>query len=82
MTIQFNPNLYANGKVYLSLFENDKKEESEDWDPTTSTFLQNMSLSIQSLIFVEEPYFTQKCNNIKYNKLINTSEDIYIIETL
>ena len=57
-SFRFNPNLYANGKVCLSLLGTWSGNESEKWNPKTSTFLQIM-ISIQSLILVEEPYFNE-----------------------
>ena len=77
--IRFNPNLYANGKVCLSLLGTWSGQESEKWNPKTSTFLQVM-ISIQSLILVEDPYFNEpgyerdihtpkgKTNSTKYNQ--------------
>jgi len=57
-TVRFNPNLYNTGKVCLSLLNTWSGHEEEKWNPKTSTFLQVM-ISIQSLIFVEEPYFNE-----------------------
>ncbi|CAM9668779.1 unnamed protein product [Choristocarpus tenellus] len=64
-----NPNLYANGKVCLSLLGT---WQGPGWDPKTSTLLQarkkkclnaftlpSVLVSIQSLIFVAEPYFNE-----------------------
>jgi baculoviral IAP repeat-containing protein 6 len=56
--IRFNPNLYACGKVCLSLLGTWSGQESEKWNPKTSTFLQVL-VSIQSLILVEQPYFNE-----------------------
>ena len=70
-SVRFNPNLYANGKVCLSLLGTWSGNESEKWNPKTSTFLQIM-ISIQSLIFVEEPYF----NEPGWEKDIGTSKGI------
>lgn len=50
-----NPNLYADGKVCLSLLGT---WEGPKWDPKYSTLLQVL-ISIQSLIFVEQPYFNE-----------------------
>jgi baculoviral IAP repeat-containing protein 6 len=57
-TIRFNPNLYNCGKVCLSLLGTWSGQESEKWNPMTSTFLQ-VIVSIQSLILVEEPFFNE-----------------------
>ena len=65
--VRFNPNLYANGKVCLSLLGTWSGQESEKWNSKTSTFLQVM-VSIQSLILVEQPYF----NEPGWEKSMNT----------
>lgn len=65
-SVRFNPNLYENGKVCLSLLGT---WSGEQWDKRTSTLLQVL-LSIQSLIFVEEPYF----NEPGYQAQIGTTE--------
>jgi len=57
-SVRFNPNLYNNGKVCLSLLGTWEGYESEKWNPKTSTFLQIL-ISIQSLIFIENPYFNE-----------------------
>ena len=68
-TVRFNPNLYANGKVCLSLLGTWSGSEEEKWNSKTSTFLQVL-VSIQSLILVDEPYF----NEPGFERLINTPE--------
>jgi ubiquitin-protein ligase len=70
-TIRFNPNLYSSGKVCLSLLGTWQGNESEKWNPKTSTFLQVL-ISIQSLIFIENPYF----NEPGYETKIDTKEGI------
>ena len=57
-SVRFNPNLYQNGKVCLSLLGTWSGQASEKWNPKTSTFLQVL-VSIQSLILVEQPYFNE-----------------------
>jgi len=57
-SVRFNPNLYACGKVCLSILNTWSGEASEKWNPSTSTFLQVL-VSIQSLILVEKPYFNE-----------------------
>ena len=57
-TVRFNPNLYNSGKVCLSILGTWKGQESESWQPKTSTFMQVMT-SIQSLILVEQPCFNE-----------------------
>ena len=68
---RFNPNLYDNGKVCLSLIGTWDGHGSEKWNSKTSTFLQVM-ISIQSLILIEQPYF----NEPSYERDINTSNGI------
>ena len=58
-TYRFNPNLYADGKVCLSLLGTWKaSDESEKWDPSTGS-LRQILLSIQHQILVAEPYFNE-----------------------
>jgi len=57
-TVRFNPNLYANGKVCLSLLGTWSGGEGEGWSSETSTLLQVL-VSIQSLILVPDPYFNE-----------------------
>lgn len=66
-SVRFNPNLYANGKVCLSLLGTWSGEQGEKWNSKTSSFLQVL-VSIQSLILVEQPYF----NEPGFEKLIGT----------
>ena len=66
-TVRFNPNLYNNGKVCLSLLGTWSGHESEKWNSKTSTFLQVL-ISIQSLIFIDQPFF----NEPGYEREINT----------
>jgi len=78
---RFNPNLYANGKVCLSLLGTWSGQQGESWHPKVSTILQVL-ISIQSLILVENPYFNEpsyektmkteqgKLNSFKYNENI------------
>jgi ubiquitin-protein ligase len=68
-TFRFNPNLYDNGKVCLSLLGTWSGNEEEKWNSKTSTFLQVM-VSIQSLILIEQPYF----NEPGFEKYINTDK--------
>jgi len=55
--VRFNPNLYECGKVCLSLLGTWQGDASENWN-STSTLLQ-VIVSIQSLIFVENPYYNE-----------------------
>ena len=54
---RFNPNLYDNGKVCLSLLGTWSGTGGEAW--TSSSTILQVLLSIQSLIFCEEPYFNE-----------------------
>lgn len=56
--VRFNPNLYANGKVCLSLLGTWSGRGGENWNPKLSTFLQVL-LSIQSLIMSGDIYFNE-----------------------
>jgi len=68
-SVRFNPNLYNCGKVCLSLLGTWSGQQSEMWNPKTSTFLQVL-ISIQSLIFIDEPFF----NEPGYESSINTQK--------
>lgn len=67
-SVRFNPNLYANGKVCLSLLGTWNGLQGEQWNET-STLLQVL-VSIQSLIMVAEPYF----NEPGYDSLMGTAD--------
>ncbi len=56
-TVRFNPNLYHNGKVCLSVLNTWPGQPEEQWTPR-STLLQVL-VSIQSLILVAEPWFNE-----------------------
>eukprot|EP01103_Thecamoeba_quadrilineata_P019344 TRINITY_DN778_c0_g1_i1.p1 TRINITY_DN778_c0_g1~~TRINITY_DN778_c0_g1_i1.p1 ORF type:complete len:623 (+),score=133.65 TRINITY_DN778_c0_g1_i1:42-1910(+) len=55
--VRFNPNLYEGGKVCLSLLGTWSGGYGETWSPQ-STLLQ-LLVSIQSLIFVPEPFYNE-----------------------
>jgi ubiquitin-protein ligase len=57
-SVRFNPNLYNCGKVCLSLLGTWRGGPNEMWQENESTLLQ-VFVSIQSLIFVDEPYFNE-----------------------
>ena len=57
-TVRFNPNLYNNGKVCLSLLGTWRGQATENWDPKVSTILQVL-LSIQAIIMSNEVYFNE-----------------------
>lgn len=56
--MRFNPNLYHNGKVCLSLLGTWRGSATENWDPKLSTILQVL-LSIQAIIMSNEVYFNE-----------------------
>lgn len=57
--VRFNPNLYHNGKVCLSLLGTwTGKQQSEKWNPKLSTILQVL-MSIQAIIMSEDVYFNE-----------------------
>lgn len=53
--VRFNPNLYADGKVCLSLLGT---WSGPSWNPQLSTLLQVL-VSIQSMILVTDPYYNE-----------------------
>jgi ubiquitin-protein ligase len=57
--VRFNPNLYVDGKVCISLLHNTTtSDESQRWNPKSS--LAQLMISIQSQILgVKEPYFNE-----------------------
>ena len=57
-SIRFNPNLYATGKVCLSLLGTWHGRSTENWDPKISTLLQVL-ISIQSIIMSDLVYFNE-----------------------
>ena len=67
--VRFNPNLYKDGKVCLSLLGTWSGAKGETWDPAVSTMLQ-VIVSVQSLIFVPRPYF----NEPGYEQSIGTAD--------
>ena len=57
-TVRFNPNLYNNGKVCLSLLGTWDGSNNEKWNPESST-LSQVLISIQSLILIDDPYYNE-----------------------
>ncbi|GAA5994201.1 ubiquitin-conjugating enzyme E2 [Rhodotorula paludigena] len=64
-----SPNLYVEGKVCLSLLGTWSGDKDENWSAAKSSILQ-VFISIQGLIMVEEPYFTEP----GFEKQIGTPE--------
>ncbi|KAJ8508783.1 hypothetical protein ONZ45_g8975 [Pleurotus djamor] len=56
--VRFNPNLYACGKVCLSLLGTWAGRPEEQWLPYKSTLLQVL-VSIQSMILIDLPWFNE-----------------------
>ncbi|KAI0778812.1 hypothetical protein BD413DRAFT_660998 [Trametes elegans] len=76
-SVRFNPNLYSDGKVCLSLLGTWPGRPEEQWSPK-STLLQ-VVVSIQSMILIDLPYFNEpgcgkadpkKQASVQYNKNI------------
>ncbi|GAA5975270.1 hypothetical protein JCM5350_000217 [Sporobolomyces pararoseus] len=68
-TTRVSPNLYAEGKVCLSLLGTWSGDKTESWSSARSSILQIL-ISIQGLIMVENPYFTEP----GFEKQIGTPE--------
>ena len=57
--VRFNPNLYADGKVCLSLLGTwHAGHASEKWDPAVSS-LSQVLMSIQAMILVDQPWYNE-----------------------
>ncbi|XP_077251049.1 uncharacterized protein LOC143890298 isoform X2 [Tasmannia lanceolata] len=56
--LRLNPNLYASGKVCLSLLNTWSGNKDEMWTPGKSTMLQVL-VSIQALVLNAKPYFNE-----------------------
>lgn len=56
--LRLNPNLYACGKVCLSLLNTWSGSKNEKWCPRKSTMLQVL-VSIQGLVLNAKPYFNE-----------------------
>lgn len=61
--VSFNPNLYSDGKVCLSLLGT---FAGQPWIPNQSTLLQVL-VSIQSMIFCDKPFFNEPGNEHRPN---------------
>ncbi|PWY97309.1 hypothetical protein BCV70DRAFT_228640 [Testicularia cyperi] len=64
-----SPNLYEDGKVCLSVLGTWSGQAEENWNPSKSSLLQ-VFVSIQALVLVREPYFTEPA----YEKLKGSDE--------
>jgi ubiquitin-conjugating enzyme E2 O len=56
--LRLNPNLYACGKVCLSLLGTWQGKSCEKWNPAQSTMLQVL-ISIQALVLNEKPFYNE-----------------------
>ncbi len=56
--IRFNPNLYNNGYVCLSLLGTWRGDPTENWSPVTSNLPQVLQ-SIQSLVMSNDVYYNE-----------------------
>lgn len=66
---RLNPNLYDDGRVCLSILGTWDGDDIESWNAKTSNLLRVL-LSLQALVFVEEPYY----NEAGYGKQKGTKE--------
>jgi len=69
-TIRFNPNLYTNGYICLSLLGTWSGDNIEKWNSQTSNILQIL-LSIQSIVMSEGVYFNEPGYSSDKNSLAN-----------
>ena len=56
--LRINPNLYANGRVCLSLLNTWPGKKKEKWNSSESTVLQVL-VSLQALVLNEKPYYNE-----------------------
>jgi len=78
-SFRFNPNLYANGKVCLSLIGTWSGSAEEKWDPVVSTLFQ-VFISIQSLILVANPYYNEPGYQFSPNSIASDNYNLNIRE--
>ncbi|KAL5782122.1 hypothetical protein ACOSP7_007151 [Xanthoceras sorbifolium] len=82
--LRLNPNLYANGRVCLSLLNTWTGKKSEKWNPNESTILQVL-ISIQALVLNEKPYFNEPGHGmwpgrtIWEKKSMAYNEDVFVL---
>lgn len=82
--LRLNPNLYACGKVCLSLLNTWSGSGCEKWNPSKSTMLQVL-VSIQALVLNSKPYFNEpgfaQSANTPYGekKSLAYNEDIFLL---
>ncbi|KAF3901970.1 hypothetical protein ABW21_db0203347 [Orbilia brochopaga] len=56
--VNFNPNLYSDGKVCLSILGTWAGAASENWQPGKSTLLQ-VVVSLQALVLCNDPFYNE-----------------------
>ncbi|KAJ6718522.1 (E3-INDEPENDENT) E2 UBIQUITIN-CONJUGATING ENZYME [Salix purpurea] len=61
--LRINPNLYANGRVCLSLLNTWPGKKREKWNSSESTVLQVL-VSLQALVLNEKPYYNEPGNGV------------------
>ncbi|OAL56607.1 hypothetical protein IQ07DRAFT_526783 [Pyrenochaeta sp. DS3sAY3a] len=61
--VSINPNLYADGKVCLSLLGT---WQGEPWKPGQSTLLQ-VVISLQAMVFCDEPWYNEPGRETRYS---------------
>ncbi|KAI4950987.1 hypothetical protein J4E86_007496 [Alternaria arbusti] len=71
--LNINPNLYADGKVCLSLLGT---WSGEPWNPGESTLLQVL-ISIQAMILCEEPWYNEPGREAGYTRSPNGPSSMY-----
>jgi ubiquitin-protein ligase len=71
--VSINPNLYADGKVCLSLLGT---WSGEPWKPKASTLLQVL-ISIQAMILCEEPWYNEPGREAGYSKAAGGPSEMY-----
>lgn len=54
---RFNPNLYEDGKICLSIINTWSGDKSERWNPTST--LYQVFMSISSLVLVDNPFYNE-----------------------
>uniref|UniRef100_A0A5B6YIM9 Putative ubiquitin-conjugating enzyme E2 39 n=1 Tax=Davidia involucrata TaxID=16924 RepID=A0A5B6YIM9_DAVIN len=79
--LRLNPNLYANGRVCLSLLNTWIGKRNEKWNPSESTVLQ-LLVSIQGLVLNEKPYFNEPGTGVfpgQSKKSMAYNENVFVL---
>lgn len=72
--VRFNPNLYLEGKVCLSLLNTWGGDSYQKWIPEKSSLLQVL-LSIQSLVMHEDVYFNEPAHYTSKGQPVHDSRN-------